>query len=249
MSRIRSLPPAVAALLLAASPALAQTPAADAIALQTAIHGFFDRMVGVPVVSDALTPKVTAEGDHLKLELAWAELGPIEGYKMGPGKITATAKPLSGGRWALDDVRIPDKLTGAGEITPAGATKPVPIGFNLAIAKQTGSMIFDPALATTSSADSIWTGYTMNLDSVQGTQISSIDSVEAHNVWQPRGDGRMDMRGEVIFSNYSITTPTPGGTPIKVVMNRVTQKAQAKNFAMVALGALLPELGPPVRHD
>ena len=230
------------ALLLATAPASAQTTQADADALRTAIHGFFDRMIGVPTVADALTLKITPAGDHLALEIGWPEIGPISGYKLTAGVVTANAKALSGGRWAIDDIKLPAKIVGTGERTAEGGGKSIPIGFAMTIGAQASSMVFDPALATTSTADSKLRDYDMTVETAQGTQTSHIDTLQGHSIWQPTSAGRIDMQSGSTLNNYTSTTPTPGGSPVNVSFDNIAFKAQVKNFAIGALGALLQDV-------
>ena len=229
-------PTFAAALLLTAAPVHAQTTAADAAALQQAVHDFFDQMTGLPAISAALTPKITAEGDHLRLELGWAKLGGPE-FSLDAGTLTANAKPLSGGRWALDDIHYPSRL----EVS-SSATEPTgPMSFRLALDDQKISLVIDPTLATTSTSDTKITGYTLRTETKQGTQTYRIEAVESHAVMQPTEGGRITLRSEERQTGTTLNLLAPGGTPITVGIDKVTGNARIKNFALRQLGSLLQD--------
>ena len=236
-------PTLAAALLLHVASAQAQTTAADAAALQQAVHDFFDQLTGLPAVSAALTPKVTAEGDHLRLELGWPKLGGADSFSLDAGSLTANAKPLSGGRWALDDVRYPTALEGssvAGE--PTG-----PVSFRVSLDDQKISLVVDPSLATTSTADVRLTGYTLRTETRQGTQTYRIEATESHSVLQPAEAGHIDLRSDASQTGTAITTLAPGGTPINVGIDKLTGKTRVKNFALRQLGGLLQDVAALAR--
>lgn len=225
-----------AATLLAPAASRAETTPADAAAMRAGINGFILQFAGVPTVADLLTPVITPVGDHLRLAFSWDAIGPIADYSLTAGEITANAKPLSGGRWALDDLHFPAKLVAGGDpANPAG------LGMTITLAEQTGSVIFDPSFGTSSTLDAKLRGLSIVTQSPQGAATQRRETVELHAVWQPRGDGRIDMREDMTETGYAIGIPTPGGTPFNVLIDRVTSKADVKNFAMAEFSALLKD--------
>ena len=215
----------------------AETTPAEAAAMRAGINGFILQFAGIPTVADLLTPLITPVGDHLRLSFAWDAIGPIADYSLTAGAITANAKPLSGGRWAIDDLRFPSKLVAGGDpANPAG------LGMTITLAEQSGSVIFDPSFATSSTLDSKLRGLSIVTQSPQGAATQRRETVEIHAVWQPRGDGRIDMREDMVETGYAVGIPTPGGTPINVLIDRMTNKAEIKNFAMAEFGALLKDV-------
>ena len=236
-------PTFAAAFLLNSAAAQAQTTAADATALQQAVHDFFDQVTGLPAVSAALTPTVTAEGDHLRLELGWPKLGAADGSSLDAGTLTANAKPLSGGRWALDDVRYPSALEGssvAGE--PTG-----PVSFRFSLDDQKINLVIDPSLGTTSTVDARLTGYQLRTETKQGTQTYRVGAMESHTVLQPAEAGHIDLRSDASQTGTAITTLSPGGTPINVGIDKLTGKTRVKNFALRQLGSLLQDFAALAR--
>ena len=244
MFRTRSLSAAAFTLSILLTPATprAETTQADAAAMRASINGFILQFAGLPAIADLLTPVITADGDHLRISFAWDAIGPIADYSLTAGAITANAKPLSGGRWAIDDLRFPSKLVAGGDpANPAG------LGMTITLAEQTGSLIFDPAFATSSTFDAKLRGLSIVTQSPQGASTQRRETVEVHAVWQPRGNGRIDMREDMIETGYAIGIPTPGGTPINVLIDRMTNKAEIKNFAITEFGALLKDVMALVR--
>jgi len=229
-------PTLAAALLLTAAPVQAQTTAADAAALQQAVHDFFDQMTGLPAISAALTPQVTAEGDHLRLVLGWPKLGGAA-FSLDAGTLTANAKPLSGGRWALDDIRYPSKL----EASSAAGEPTGPMSFRLSLDDQKISLVLDPTFVTTSTADARLTGYALRTDTKQGTQTYRIDAIESHAVMQPAEAGRITLHSDASQTGTSISMLAPGGTPVTVGIDKIAGKVRIKNFALRQLGSLLQD--------
>lgn len=233
MFRTSSLSAAILALATLLVPATSRADAtpAEAAAMRAGINGFILQFAGVPALADLLTPVVTADGDHLRLIFAWDAIGPIADYSLNAGAIAANARALSGGRWAIDDLRFPAKLVAGGDNAGFGMT--------ITLAEQSSSLIFDPAFATSSTLDMKLRGLSVITQAPQGASTQRRETMEIHAVWQPRGDGRLDMREDMVETGYAIGIPTPGGTPITMVIDRVTSKAEVKNFAMVEFGALL----------
>lgn len=220
----------------------AETTAADAAAMRASINGFILQFAGVPAVADLLTPVITPIRDHLRLAFSWDAIGPIADYSLTAGEVTGNAHPLSGGRWAIDDLRFPSKLVAGGDpANPAG------LGLTITLAEQSTSMIFDPSFATSSTFDAKLGGLSVVTQSPQGTATQRRETMEFHAVWQPRGNGRVDMREDTVETGYALGIPTKGGTPVNFVVDRVASKAEIKNFAIAEFGALLKDVMALVR--
>ena len=220
----------------------AETTAADAAAMRAGINGFILQFAGVPAIADLLTPAITPAGDHLRVAFMWDVIGPIADYALTAGEVTANARPLSNGRWAIDDLRFPSKLVAGGDpANPAG------LGVTITLAEQSASMIFDPSFVTSSTFDAKLRGVSVVTQSPQGVATQGRETMEIHAVWQPRGNGRIDMREDMVETGYAIGIPTSGGTPINFVIDRVTSKAEVKNFAIAEFGALLKDVLALVR--
>ena len=235
MLRTSSLSAAILAMGILIAPATSRADAtqAEATAMRTSINGFILQFAGLPAIADMLTPVVTPEGDHLRLAFAWEAIGPIVDYSLSAGAITANARSLGGGRWAIDDLRFPNKLVAGGDKAGYGVT--------ITLGEQSGNLIFDPALATSSTLDMKLRGLSVISLAPQGASTQRRETVEIHAVWQPRGDGRIDMRTDMIETGYAIGIPTQGGTPINVMVDRLTSKTELKNIALIELGALIQD--------
>ena len=219
--------------LFAPATSRAAPPPAAPAAMRAGINGFILQFAGLPALADMLTPTITPEGDHLRLAFAWDAIGPIADFSLSAGVMTANARGLSGGRWAIDDLRYPDKLVAGGDKAGYAMT--------ITLAEQSGSLIFDPALATSSTLDMKFRGLSVISQTPQGASTQRRETLELHAVWQPRGDGRIDMRTDMIETGYGIGIPTQGGTPINVMVDRMTSKSELKNVALIEFGALLKD--------
>lgn len=183
--------------------------------LEQQVHDWLASLLGPQVDIGEHPLQVAADGDHYTVELPYiSPLGGL-GITAEGNPFTASLKPLEGGRWAIDDMRIPSPLRLSYPI-PAAANGGVP-GTGLFTAKvgsQDQHGVFDPSFATPSHWDIMLKDYSSKVDrgADKGTSAVTIDEMTGHVTIDPAEDGRVniveDVDSHLIASNA--TTPQTG---------------------------------------
>jgi hypothetical protein len=177
------------ALLPAATalPAAARADAPEAAALESDLRDWLLALLGPQAGLGARPVQVVAQGDAFALTVPVA--GPLAQTPLtlaGP-PATATLRRLDGGRWALDDIRLP---------TPLRVTVPGRAGESVWTATtqdQDQHAVLDPTLTTTSTWDGTVGGYATAWHGPEGERQTEAAHVRSHLVWQPAGGGRVDL--------------------------------------------------------
>ncbi|MBS0562312.1 MAG: hypothetical protein JSR21_19875 [Proteobacteria bacterium] len=218
----------------------ADATAAEAQALDSELRAWLAPLLG-PAAS-AAELRIAPEGDHyiVSLPASWLE---------EPGQqATATLRPLDGGRWAVDDIRVPAQGHVSGKIRlpggdPAGEAAPVRTAY--AFAGQSAHAVIDPTLATPSTFFAAMRGVTAD---TAGDGIVRHDRLEAVSIsarLQPATDGRLDaswttdidgMRYEIVPADGPRTT---GATGHQTGTLRISDMDRSQAAALLgAVGAL-----------
>ena len=204
----------------------------QAAKLQGQLRDWFQGMAGPGLPVSASPVQVTAEGDHFRLTM------PPAGFKMpvqGIPPVMADAKPLDGGRWALDNIHIQTPATftvdtpvPAGSDTPkpparpgaatpprtapgGKATESIPTTYTLTYAKQDGSGTWDPSFATPSVINSNSTGFQLVSENRVAKQVTKIERTNSTTTLKPAADGRVDAMLDADADGYSMTTSSASG--------------------------------------
>ena len=190
---------------------------------------------GVPVTTSPI--QVTPEGDHFKLTT------PPAGFKMpveGWPPVTANARPLDGGRWALDGLQVKSPSTFVVNMPgppkddgTAGA--PVPTTYTLAYATQEGGGTWDPTFATPSVIANNSTGFRLQAESAITKSTSTIDRTASTITLRPVPDSRVDVGMDVTGTGYALqaTVPTAAdGAPASNVDVNATARQVKVQLAM-----------------
>src|SRR5579875_1771956 len=136
--KLRAAPSALGLFALALLPlvpgvARAQTTPDGAAALEQQIHDWMSSTLGPDVKITQRPIQVTANGDHYDLAV------PL-GDEPGAPRWTATARERSGGRWAIDDVRVTSPAEFHVKLpvpsTSGGSPEMTDITYKLSIAQQ-----------------------------------------------------------------------------------------------------------------
>ncbi len=233
-----SLAVRLAVSLLALTPFAVQADsAADAAAgLQAGIRAWMERVAGTD--PGPHTVQVAPAGDDFRFELPVA--GPVggTGWRLSGDPVSAVAKPLDGGLWAIESLRLPTPLRAEQDRTPGGA----PPGWTLTLAEQTISAQFDPSLASGSSLAATLRGFALAVPAVDGgTQTTSFDRYSWVGGWKPDGDGRVTVAGEGKGENLSVVTDVPGRP------DRASVTAAAIRNSLRVDGLSFDRLGAAVR--
>lgn len=232
------LPALVAASLLTVpvvfpQAARAEVAADQAKSIETQLRDWMVSLVKPSLDVGDRPIQVAPEGDHFRMLMpAPAMLGALG--LVDPGlQLSMTARPMDGGRWALEDLRFPSPLRFK---LPAGAepnAKPTEI--EISTESQEFHGVLDPSFATTSSFD----GALTNLRTKTSGSNHIAAKVTGHSIWQPAGDGRINLLGESGSDKISATNTLPDGGSVAYSIEKSRSSSTLKNFAPASLATLL----------
>lgn len=204
----------------------------------------------------ALTPnrpvQFTPAGDHFDVLVPIA-LPPAQGGKVQSLRLTATARPLDGGKWSVGRIKVevpaiftlmmpmppkdgdtgpskgPSKSPGNGsDKSPAMA----PVTYTLNIGAQDGTAIIDPTFATASTWTTSGKDITVHTQGGPMAQDSTIGATTSVTTMVPAGADRVDLRSEGTLTGYSVLAPATADTPaIKIGMDKVRVAATMQGMS------------------
>jgi hypothetical protein len=223
----------IAAGLPAAAFAADVTPA-QATDLEVQLRGWMASLVSPSLDVGARPVRITADGDHFSVELPAPGVLASQGIAEPGLSLNLKAKPLEGGRWALDDLLIPSplKLT-----APKGMADDAAGPQSLTITAETQQFhgIFDPSFATTSSFDSA----TIGLKIVSANSVSTTGRSANHSTWQPAADGRINIFTEGNAEKSSNTVSPKDGKPFTYTVDKSTSSSRIKSVAPASIATLI----------
>jgi hypothetical protein len=225
--------------LLAAGPARADSPAEAADALQQQIRAWVADLAGPAVDFGSHAVTVTPDGEGFRFELPLA--GPVgsKGLRIAGDPVTATAKPLDGGRWAIQSLTLPSPLSLEWRPAP-DASGP---RWTMQMAEQQASGVFDPSLATGSSFDMTVRGYSSFRHSERGTQSTTLYHYAGHAGWQPAGEGRVDAAGSGEAENLVVSAAQPSGRKVTFTAASARSSWRLQRVSFERLGAAVRSIG------
>jgi hypothetical protein len=121
---------------------------AQAQALQQQLKDWLAGLLGPSVKLPDLPWRITGEHDHYVI--TW----PIPGLASPAGDVATTAnvRPLDGGRWSIDGLKMPPSGSFTMTIPDAGgADNGTPLKVDFSIGRQDTHGVIDPSLATAST--------------------------------------------------------------------------------------------------
>lgn len=162
--------------------------AAGAEALRHDLQSWFAGVLGPNLGAAQGRLRVTPEGDHFRVALPFADV-------TGQNAITADVRPLPGGIWAVDALRLPAAakftLHMPEQGAPPGATAPTK--FDLRIGNQHSHALVDPALTAPSRLSVDLANVDLETDSARQHQLQHLDRYAMQATLQP-DHGRLDLQ-------------------------------------------------------
>ncbi len=235
MPTLRKLSCCVALASAFAAPAIAAdvTPE-QAAQIQTQLQawsGLFGSLpngsAGAPVL------KVTADGDHYRIELLAPDTLVKQGVVAAGPLETLQAKPIDGGRYTLGGLSIPqplkftfspsmmDGLNGAAAAAQPGAApgkpaKPTePLVVEATTKGQTLTGVIDPTFATPSNADTNISG----LHATAAGVIADVAEFVSHTAWTPTGNGLVNIANQTNVKTISVSGEMKSDIPFAVFVD------------------------------
>ena len=217
--------------LLLAMPAQAQTVDIDgARTLRQQLLSWFDTL-RAPGQTD-LPVEVAADGDHYRVVLPFAAL-----TGQSAPDVSASVRPLAGGRWSVDAFQVPTTFT----FTTQGiGTGPMaePLNVTASIGAQTVSGLIDPSLASESSfaidmRDVAWTSSGTNL-----RQEQRFGHYALQGRLTPAAEGRMDVVETGTVDGYT-SVQQHNGMAIKIGVRHIDVTGHVAGLSLDRSAALM----------
>ena len=229
---------------LCAGPALADDMTdAGAQQLEQQVRDWLVGLLGPSVDPGARPLHITADGDHYRLEIPFA--GPLAatGATIAGDPVSAKLTPLEGGRWALDDIRIPSPLhvsypaPGAGK-DGADVTREL----TTTVESQDQHAVLDPSLTSGSHWDGTLRGYSSSVVGLAGADRATtrIEDMRFHFAWEPGADGLLNVVQETDSHMLSSTSQTGDADQATLSIERM--------HAVVKLDRLAPDHLATIMH-
>jgi hypothetical protein len=224
--------------------AAAPITAEGARMLEQQVHDWFAALLGSHADLGARPLHVTAEDDHYRVELPLAgTLAAIAdaGVSIEGAPVSAELKPLDGGRWAIDDIRIPSPLH-LSFPTPSADGGAGTSQLTATVEHQEQHAVLDPSLATPSHWDATIKGYASSLSGPadMGTRTTSVDEVTMHMRWEPVADGHLT----VLQDSESHLLATNAVVPNVGLLSVSAERMRAE----VRMDSLAPDEVAPLIH-
>ena len=221
---------------------------AQAEALQQQLQNWLAGLLGSAARLPDLPWRVT--GEHDRYVVAW----PIPGLTVAGGEAAATAslRPLDGGRWSIDQLKLPP----AGRFTmtvpdPAAPSKAAPADFRYTIGRQDTHGVIDPTLASATTTHAELAGIVVEADGAAQRREQRIDRYVAESSLTPAPDGRLDATGSTTIEGWKAAAQLMSGAPFAVgiqsvhATGRITGIRRERAMALLAAtGALVGALPP-----
>jgi hypothetical protein len=205
---------ALCATLLAPVVTAAQTIGPNqAETLQRDIRDWLSGLLGRGNRLPDLTMQITGQGDHYRL------LWPIPGLDnpAANAALTASVRPLDGGRWSIEEMKLPDsasftiKPPDTGDITTSG-----PLKVALSFGPQDSHGLIDPSLATASLLHIDIGNVAATADSATEHQEQRIDRYTVKTSLKPAHGGRLDLAMDATMAGWKSASRTEGGAAVAI---------------------------------
>jgi hypothetical protein len=189
------------------------TGPAQAQALQQQLKDWLAGLLGPAVAPPDLPLQITGEGDHYRA--TW----PITGLDSPTTGTAATAllRPLDGGRWALDGIKLPDAASFTVMVPDTGNNGTSgPLKAAITIGRQDSHAVIDPALTSPSTLHIDVGNLAVTTDSAKQHQEQRIGRYAVEAGLRPAHDGRLDAVIDAIVEGWETAAQMAGGASIAI---------------------------------
>ncbi len=218
--------------------------------LQQQLKDWLAGLLGPAVKLPDMPWRITGEHDHYRI--AW----PLPGVDNPAGDlaVTASVRPLDGGRWSIDDVKAPAKanftlnLPATGDLAKGG---PMKVAYTIG-AQDTHASI-DPNLAAASTLHVEIGDLAVTTDDAKQHQEQHIDHYLADTILKPGQDGRLDLTMDATLEGWKSAATSNASAAMAIAAKSIhgvgrIEGVSRDRFAtlLAASGALFGALPPDV---
>lgn len=213
---------------------------AQAQALQQQLKDWLAGLRGPSVKLPDLPWQISGEHDHYVI--TW----PVSAItsQNGEAAVTANVRPLDGGRWSVDDVKMPP----SGSFTinfpnPSDPGNSAPATVDYTIGKQDSHGVIDPSFATPSTLHAEIGDLVVATNSPTQRQEQHFDHYVADTSLTPLGNGRLDLVSNATVDGWKSASQLNGGTPVAVGIQSIRAVGKVGNVSRDRVAALLAATG------
>ena len=204
--------------ILAGPPAQAQSQitAEQAVALDGQVRDWARDLVGKLMDVAAIPLTITAAGERYRVEMGLGKIPGVTATSSGP--TGGFLRPLSGGRWAIEDFLLPSQ----GEVVIDFGTTGMPAGkFSMAIGEQQSQFEFDPAFATPARGEVRLGRVVYVHDSGTGATTTRIARLLGESSVNPAGGGLVNVASSSTMDGYATEQPISAGMRLNYTVERI----------------------------
>ena len=227
----------------------------QARALEGQLRAYFATLAGPDLPVEQSPIRVTPAGDHFAFAV------PFDARRANDPTAPAAlgdARPIDGGRWALDHLRVTSPATftgtlkvpvkagqkGANEIkgNAKPATTTLPITYTLTQAEQDGTGTWDPAYATPSIVNSTSRGLRLEMAGPGVQQTTTMERTASSVILRPAGGDRVDVVTDATGDGYALMNAGPDSPRVDATAQRVHVTGEVTGLSRDRAAALVPAL-------
>jgi hypothetical protein len=207
----------------------------DAQGLEQQIRSWLSGVLGPHVALGERPVQMIPESDHYRLEIPLSDAHVGNGYSIGEGAITGSARPLDNQRWAIEGLRMSSPLR-AERPTKNGSG---PRSLVIQTASQNLRGVIDPSLATVTSLDATLLGYVARSDMEDTTQTTRVERAMTHTLCEPAEHGRVNVLSTSTSDKLSITEKLRNSTELNVSADRLMSTGHFSGVSPAQIGVLI----------
>lgn len=221
---------------------------ATAKALEGQVRAWLQGMVGPDLQLPARPVQVTPEGDHYRFVI------PIGAARAGnPGAVTLTAsvRPLEGGRWSIEGLRVPtpSAFTLDVPVPPVDGATPgqgpgdtMPVDYTVTIGSQDSQGSYDPTLTTPSTLTTSFRDLQVGAKSALIDQLTTVGRSASTGTLRPSGGDRVDLVIDSLTEGYTLRSQQGGGQPVEIAAQRVRVTGEMTAVSRDRVAQIVPAL-------
>lgn len=209
---------------------------AQAQALQQQLKDWLAGLLGPGIALPDLPLQITGEGDHYRM--TW----PIPGLDnpASDAALTASVRPLDGGRWAIEAIKLPDAanftmtIPDTGDIATSG-----PLKAALTVGRQDSHAVIDPALASPSTLHIDLGNLAVTTDSAKEHQEQHIDRYAVETSLKPVQDGRLDVAMDATMGGWKSAAQVEGSAAVAIAVQNMHALGRIDGVSRDKVGGLV----------
>jgi hypothetical protein len=213
---------------------------AQAQALQQQLKDWLGSLLGPSVKLPEPSWRVTGEHDHYVI--TW----PIPGLASTAGEAATTTnvRPLDGGRWSIDAMKLPPAGTFTVTIPQNGdAATDMPVKVDFSIGRQDTHGVLDPDLATASTLHTELGDVVLTTENANQRQEQRFDRYFADTSLAPAQNGRLDLTTDAAMNGWKSASQISGGTPVAIGIQAMHAVGRIKGVNRDRVAGLLAATG------